>query len=430
MIRIHKILVSTFSHYRGIVNNISWLVLLNILNVFVPYMTLPYVARILSPSGFGNFSFAISSLTYFIAIIDYGFNLTGVKEIAKVKYNDLEKMSSIYYSIIIIRLIFLLIITPVLIMFVLYIPALYQIHLLIFILWWILLATAISSSWFFQGIQQCRIFTLICLLIRILFMITVFIFVNSSEDIYIYAILYVLSQVSISVLSFCYIRFSLNIKIRWPLNISLRRYLIDGFYVFISSFFISASAATSTFLLGIFTNTTLVGYYSGIVKINQAYTMSYYPIGQGIFPYISKNFHEKGWICTIKQIVFICKLIIPLYLLGSVAIIILRKTLVIYLYGAAYAQSADLLLCMGFIPVISIVSNLTGTQILVASEHTKEYSVVFTLTFIIFVTSSVLFGWMWGIWGIACASVIGVLANVLLNLLAIYKINKNKMLLN
>ena len=64
------------------VKNGIWLYILQFFNTVFPLLTLPYVTRILGTNGYGIFSYALNIITYLQVIVEYGFNLSGAREIA------------------------------------------------------------------------------------------------------------------------------------------------------------------------------------------------------------------------------------------------------------------------------------------------------------------------------------------------------------
>ena len=80
-----------------------------------------------------------------------------------------------------------------------------------------------------------------------------------------------------------------NIKITIPSIRDIKYHLREGWYVFISTIAINMYTTTNTFLLGLLTNNTLVGYYSIAEKIILAVNGLLNPISQALYPFISRT---------------------------------------------------------------------------------------------------------------------------------------------
>jgi len=247
--------------------------------------------------------------------------------------------------------------------------------------------------------------------------------VKTSEDITIYAILYSTSFLIIGIVSMIAVRTQINIRL---CKISLGEILDvfrDGFYVFTSSAVISIMGTTGIFVLGLFYAPEYTGYYSGISKINQVVTMLFYPVGQALFPYHSKKFavsFNNGYSSAIS----IAKIIIPVFTCFAVIVVLFREQVVNLILGVKYISAANLLIIMAFLPVISITSNFLGTQILVASGYTKEYSRAFIRGSFISVLLYFVLGYFFGTWGIATGAFLGAVLNLLFLYVEVLSIKK------
>ena len=73
-----------------------------IINLIVPLMTTPYLARVLHVTGRGQYSYAYSIITYFILFANLGFNFYGQREIARTR-DDKYQMSKVFWEIFILR---------------------------------------------------------------------------------------------------------------------------------------------------------------------------------------------------------------------------------------------------------------------------------------------------------------------------------------
>lgn len=65
-----------------LIKNGFWLFVLQVFNTVVPMFTLPYITRILGPSGYGDFSLALNWILYLQVIVEYGFGYWGARKIA------------------------------------------------------------------------------------------------------------------------------------------------------------------------------------------------------------------------------------------------------------------------------------------------------------------------------------------------------------
>ena len=59
-----------------------------VLAIIVPFVTTPYVSRVLGAQGIGDYSYTYSIVTYFGIFAVTGTATYGMREIAKLQHND------------------------------------------------------------------------------------------------------------------------------------------------------------------------------------------------------------------------------------------------------------------------------------------------------------------------------------------------------
>ncbi len=82
----------------GIARNYLYNTLLTLTNLLVPFITIPYISRVLDPEGIGAVSFTASVVQYFVLFAALGTDLYGTREVASVRKNN-EKLSDTFWQI-------------------------------------------------------------------------------------------------------------------------------------------------------------------------------------------------------------------------------------------------------------------------------------------------------------------------------------------
>jgi Membrane protein involved in the export of O-antigen and teichoic acid len=228
-----------------------------------PLLVFPYVTRALGVHNLGICHFVDSIIQYFILFSFLGMQTLATREIAKVK-NDKVKLSDTFCSLFSLNMITTLISIIILFFCVFYIPKLYEHKELLFIGSAKILANTLLVEWFFIGTENFKYITIRTLLIRLLYVISVFVFVQDSSDYILYFTLTISMFVVNSIINmFCISRI---IKISLQ-SISIRAFLkpfiILGSYQILTSMYTSFNVA----YLGFISGETQVGYYSIAIKI-------------------------------------------------------------------------------------------------------------------------------------------------------------------
>jgi O-antigen/teichoic acid export membrane protein len=86
--------VSTPSIKKNIVLSTAY----QILTLITPFITAPYVSRVLEPDGIGVYSFTNSILSYFTMFAVLGTSSYGARQIARVR-DDIDKLSKNFFEI-------------------------------------------------------------------------------------------------------------------------------------------------------------------------------------------------------------------------------------------------------------------------------------------------------------------------------------------
>ncbi|MFL4190960.1 oligosaccharide flippase family protein, partial [Escherichia coli] len=84
---------------NSILTNIFSMFSIQGVNYIIPLVTIPYLVRVLGLEVYGKYSIILSVLQYLVIITDYGFNLSGSRQIA-LSLNDKKKISKIFCAII------------------------------------------------------------------------------------------------------------------------------------------------------------------------------------------------------------------------------------------------------------------------------------------------------------------------------------------
>ena len=156
-----------------------------ILTIILPIITVPYVTRIFMSEDLGNYGFYNSIVSYFSLFAMLGIGIYGTKQIAAAR-----NVSSTFWNIYAIQLT-----AGILALFV-YVITLVSIPkmsgMVPIILGIVLLTKMIDISWLFTGKEDFKKITLRNTMVKVAGVISIFTFIKSSEDLYLYIFLIVI----------------------------------------------------------------------------------------------------------------------------------------------------------------------------------------------------------------------------------------------
>lgn len=249
---------------KSIKKNYIFNLLYQLLIVALPIVVTPYVSRILLPSGIGRYSFSLSIISYFVLFAELGFGYYAQREIAK--YQENKKMQSkIFFEIMILRGISVLLSLGINLLLVF--ANVYKDNGVLFSIMTInIFSVAFDIAFYFQGNEEFGKITLKNSIIKILGVVSVFLFVKSADDLWVYVLINSLSIAlsNISLWPFVIDRIE-KVKLK---ELKPFSHLKGTLKLFVPTIAISIYAVLDKTLIGVITNNNLEnGYYEQAEKI-------------------------------------------------------------------------------------------------------------------------------------------------------------------
>lgn len=362
------------SDKKKVTNNIVMLYIMNATQLLLPLITLPYLTRVLSVEGYGVVSYVKSLMVYVTLIIEFGYLLSGTKEVLESK-NNKKELSYIVSKITISKIILSILAFLVLLVMILLIPLLKKFALFTILSFFTPFLSIFIYDYFFRGIEKMQIITIRYLIMRGTATIFTFIFVKNEGQLILIPILDIVGSV-IAVLWVNVEIKRIGIKFSLVESKDIIKSLASSFTYFISNIASTAFGALNTLLVGIYLAPKEVAYWGVVMTLVGAVQTMYSPISDGIYP---RMIETK----SVKLFVKVLSFFVPLLIIGSLityfgAPIILtivggKKYEIAYLY---LQQSIPLL-------VISFFSILFGWPLLGAINKVKEVTFSTVLTAIL-----------------------------------------------
>lgn len=350
------------SHKKVLISNFLSLSSVQALNYILPLVTVPYLVRVLGPETYGLIAFAQAFIGYFGLLTDYGFNLSAPRKIS-VNRDDKEKISTIFSSIIILKMAFMALSFFMLCLLVFSIQRFREEWLLYMFTFCMLIGNVLFPSWLFQGMERMKQIAVLNILAKTIFTISIFVFIKSRTD-YIYIpLINALGGMCIGLMSLHIIKKEFGIGIKIPSIDAMKHELKEGWHIFVSTIAISLYTISNTFILGLFTNNTIVGYYSAGEKIIRAALNLLGPLSQTIYPHISKLASESRE-AALNFLRNLIKLVSGITFVLSVSIFFLSSLMSDIILGHQYKESIPVIRILSFLPFVVGLSNIFGIQIM------------------------------------------------------------------
>lgn len=355
-----------------LVSNYLYSVLYQILIMIMPFITTPYISRVLQPEGVGVDAYVTSVVRLFLVFSMLSILLYGSRQIAiKVNTQDTSKE---FLSIYTVQLLFTILNFALYLVFIIFI-ANYKVYYLIHIVSFV--ATALDVTWFFYGKEQIKWVALRNIIVRIFSIVLVFVLVKTPADLTTYIVINVLTLLIghlvmwlplLKVITFQRIYFS-----------DIRRHLKPIFMLFIPQVMVQVYTLINIIILGNISGDVQVGYYNQAYKILNLCLGVITALGTVLLPRISSEY-SRGNIENIKKyskttLKFVFLITIPM-IIGLIAI---APNFVTWFFGKSYDEVTLLIIIMS--PGVLFVGMATvfGIQILVSTNQQKKYTISVTV---------------------------------------------------
>lgn len=374
------------------------------MSYILPLVTVPYLVRVIGPEKFGLLGFAGAAIGYFGLFIGFGFSLSATKQIAIVK-DDISRVSTIFCSVIssqiLLTVVSFLILTSIIFSF----EKFQNYWFVYYILLSISFANIFIPVWFFQGMEKMKFITYLNVFSKVIFTVAIFVFVKNEEDFYYVPIFTFFGSVLTGIIALLIIKYNFKIRFFIPRLYNILEQFKESKHIFLSSLAGSSYTISITFILGLFTNNTIVGYFSGADKVIKAFQGLFQPVISTLYP------HVNYLLATDKKRVlkFLKK---TTYYVGTTALLISIITVlfakeIIYLFlGKQYIESIILLQIMAIIPFLVALGSVFAILVMISFGKSKELSKIYMKTAIVSLISTCFLIYMFKDVGAAFAVVI------------------------
>ena len=362
---------SVTSENKVFLTNASFLALMHATNSFLPLLTVPFLVRILGVELFGQLAFVTAFMYYFVVLSDYGFNLTATRDIS-IHREDPRKVNEIYTNVMVIKCLLLLISALVFGGLLFALPVFFEDLPLYIASFMVVVCGAFFPVWFFQGMEAMKYVTFFNVLSKILFTISVFVFVSSPEDYLLVPILTSVGLLVSVVFSFYMVHSHYKVRFQSISSNEIKNSLKEGWYVFLSQVKISLFSSTNVVILGVIAGPLAVGYYVAAEKVMRIMALAQTPITSALFPMIAKEMQKNKRLAIdkLKNIAYIGSAI---YCLVIIITFFLSDFIIINLYGVEMEPSVWVFKVILVIPILIFLNNIFGTQILLNTGREKVF---------------------------------------------------------
>lgn len=370
---------------KSIAKNYIYNLIYQMLTIFLPLVTTPYLSRVLGAKAIGIYGYTTSIVTYFILFGTLGISMYGQREIAYLS-NNKEERSNAFWEIIVIRT-FTLLISGTLFMLIYGFGNQYSLYYKILLIQ--LLSYLFDISWLFQGIEEFDKTVIRNLIVKLLCLILIFVFVKTKTDLWKYFLIYAVAEFIGNLSIWIYVPKYVN-KINFR-TLKIKKHLKPTLSLFLPQIAIQIYTVLDKTMLGLITSDMKeVGFYEQAQKIVRAALVITNSLQTVMNSRIASSFSSgnKKEInrCLNNSFQFAWLLSIPLCL-GLIGVC---KKFVPWYYGTGFTRVGSILIATAPILIAISLNGITGIQYLIQVGKQK----IFTISVIFGAIINVIFNFL------------------------------------
>lgn len=359
---------------KKVMQNIIALYGLSAAKMIFPLLTLPYLTRVLSIDTYGVVSYIKTLMTYFQVFVDFGFLLSGTKDIVNAKDNLIDLGKEVGH-ILLARITLACVGFFALIFVSLNIPILKEHKIYTLLAFIPIFLSIFLFDFVFRGLEKMHIITIRFFLMKSISTLLTFVFVKTDSDIIWIPLLDILSSVvAITLVIYQLKRFHIHICIT-NLSKSIDK-LKQSFIYFFSNMAATIFSALTTVIIGFFLSKANIAYWSLCIQIIATIQALYSPIIDGVYPSMVKT-------KEIRQIKNLLYMVMPIITVGCILTYIFSKTALLIVGGVKYENAFIILRLLIPVLFLGFPAMLLGWPTLGAINKEKNvtYSTVISAVF-------------------------------------------------
>lgn len=387
---------------KSIAKNSIYYLIYNILNILFPLATGIYVARVLLPDAVGQVAYAQNIVQYFVILSFLGIPTYGLREIAKVKDDQLgrDKLFSELFIINFMSTVFFLVIYLCMIFIV---PTFREQIYLYLIVGLLIAFNMIGISWLYEGMEEFRFISIRNIIFKAVSFVCLILLVRGEDDIFWYAAITVIGTAGNYIVNMlCHRKFAhFTFK-----GLEFKRHIKPIFFLVAVNLAIEIYSLVDTTMIGIFCEDENVAFYSYGSKIYKILLQVVNTFTMVIVPRISE-YYAKGETDNFNDLLSRTLKTLLLFAIPiTIGVQFVAGYAVDILYTSAYASSAVVLRILSLILCISPIGYLLGSRVCLVTGHENKMLISVAIGALVNVVGNAILIQCWQENGAAAASVI------------------------
>jgi len=355
-----------------VLSNFCALSSLQMANMLLPLVSLPYLMRVLGPEKIGVLAIAEGFTQCFVVLANWGFGLSASREVSLLRDRP-QELARCYSAVVSARLTLSLLGLLVFVGVIFTVP-MFRTERFVFLLsYGKVIPCILFPIWFFQGLERMHFIAVLNLLGRISSTAFIFLLIANEHDYVIVPVITMIEAIFVGVAaqSIVFAGFRLPFTLVGPRLVFGQ--LREAASFFVVSCSIVLYTTTNPFLLGLFVAPAQVGYFKAAYQIARASFNLLHCLCFSLYPAMCKIASEsasRAW-QVLKRTLFLA--MIPTAI-GSLIPTVCAAQISRLAFGPGFDETIPLLHVLGILPFIGLFTNTFGIQGLLAFGHQNAFS--------------------------------------------------------
>lgn len=312
-------LKSVLANNRRLMENFSWLAVMQLFIILSPLITYPYLIKVIGLELNGVVVFAQSVTAYLSLMVNFGFNITGAKDVAVSRDNP-QAVNQIITAVYVNKFIIWVLLLAIWMALIGTVPFFQKYYWVYFWSFFITVNDLLFPVWLFQGLEKMKFITIINVSTRLLFVLPVFVVVRQASDYYKVSMLLALGSLLGGLLSVYVVFGKLGFRMVRLHGKHLKEKAKEGFTLFLSIVSTQIYGHLSKVLVGTFLGMADVTIYDLCEKIIALIRIPVGILTQTIFPKIAREL-QLVFINKMKIVAFAMNMAVGVVVFFSLGIV-------------------------------------------------------------------------------------------------------------
>ncbi|MDM0075153.1 oligosaccharide flippase family protein [Variovorax sp. J2P1-59] len=352
--------------------NIASLGFFQVASHLIALASVPFMARVLGVSSFGEFVLTQAAMRYCILFVDFGFLWSATRQIAASRASEVQ-VSAIFSRTWVLQWLLVAIVAVLLATLLLCIPALRPSLWLCIAGFSMVIGSAAAPTWLLLGLERMNAVAISQGFANLLALVLLFVFVDGPGDVALALVIYggALAATN-ATLTWWILRKGL---VRWsaPSRTELLQTAKDGFPVFVSTIFVSFYTVLPALAVGALSSATAAAYFNVADKARAAATSAMQPAFTALLPRMSHLFvHDRRG----ARILLRRSIVATAGVSGAASIVLFfgAELIVNLVGGQSFVPATSVLKWMSPLPFVVSMSSIASLQILLPNQKIKQFN--------------------------------------------------------